>query len=285
MRPNAEILVIGGGSRIAALLADHLGDRAACVTRRPTGRDDDILVADYADVPPTCFAGRRCVVNCVGTSEGDAATLEQVNVTTPLAIARAARDAGVRHMIHISSFSVYGGARTIDRTTAERPTGDYGRSKLAADRALRDLATPDFDVTLLRLPLVYGGRTRGKLEQLIGLWSRLGILPVPAADVRRAMIGVDLSAQVVLQLIDAPETHVVLAADPSPFTYSGVVQVRPGLRRLPLGQAVTRLVERLAPGIGSRLFADSALADRDNAAIRYGLSSRLYRDIAAIAPL
>ncbi|MDR6151867.1 nucleoside-diphosphate-sugar epimerase [Sphingomonas sp. SORGH_AS742] len=188
-------------------------------------------------------------------------------------------------MIHISSFSVYGGARTIDRTTAERPTGDYGRSKLAADRALRDLATPDFDVTLLRLPLVYGGRTRGKLEQLIGLWSRLGILPVPAADVRRAMIGVDLSAQVVLQLIDAPETHVVLAADPSPFTYSGVVQVRPGLRRLPLGQAVTRLVERLAPGIGSRLFADSALADRDNAAIRYGLSSRLYRDIAAIAPL
>lgn len=284
MGQDAEILLIGGGSRIAGLLARRLGARAVCVTRRPTGHPGDLIVNDYDAIPPQWFAGRRCVVQCVGTSSGDAAMMERVNARLPIAIARAARVAGVADMIHISSFSVYGRARLIQAATLSAPTGTYGRSKLAADTALLALADDRFRVAVLRLPLVYGGRTPGKLEQLIRLWSRIRLLPVPAADVARAMISIDLSAQVVAHLIDHPRSGVVLAADPRPFTYADAAAARSGLYRLPLPAAVTRSVERLAPGTGNRLFADSILADTDNIAVTLGLSSRLYRDIAAVAP-
>lgn len=285
MSVDAEILLIGGGSRVAGVLAKALGSRARCVTRRPTGHPGDLIVGDYASIPSEWFEGVHCVIQCVGTSSGDEAMLEHINADLPSAIAGAARAAGVRHMVHISSFSVYGRARWINATTPSSPISAYGRSKLKADCALLALADDSFMVTILRLPLVYGGRSRGKLEQLLGLWSRVRILPVPANDVRRAMIGVDLSAEVILRLIDTPHPGVVLAADPCPFTYADTARVRPRrLYRLPLPSVVTRLIKRIAPSIGDRLFADSSLAEADNIAIMFELSSRLYRDIASIDP-
>jgi len=282
---DAEILLIGGGSRIAGVLAEALGARARCITRRPTGHPGDLIVDDYANIPARWFDGVRCVVQCVGISSGDEAALDRINADLPRTIAVAARAAGVRHMVHISSFSVYGRARAIDAATPVAPTGAYGRSKLRGDRALLALADDGFRPTILRLPLVYGGRTRGKLEQLIGLWSRVRVLPVPARDVRRAMIGVDLSAEVILRLIDTAPGGVVLAADPMPFAYADAARARRRrLYRMALPTAVTRLVEHVSPGIGERLFADSSLADADNIAVTFGLPSRLYRDIASIDP-
>lgn len=290
MDQNAEILLIGGGSRIAQLLAQRLGTRAACVSRRPTSRPGELIVEDYDAIPPSWFVGRRCVVQCVGTSVGDQETMERVNTRLPIAIAQAARSAGVADMVHVSSFSVYGRVRAIDSTTATTPVDVYGRSKLEADRALLALANDRFRVSVLRLPLVYGGRVSGKLEQLIRLWSRIRLLPVPAADVTRAMISIDLSADVIARLIDKPDCglpdgpgRVILAADPRPFTYAEAARAVGGLYRLPLPMALTRGVERMAPGIGNRLFADSILADADNVAVTLGFSSRLYRDIAAAA--
>lgn len=281
MTIDADIVLSGGGSRVAALLAEKLGDQARCITRRPTGHPGDLMVDDYEAIPLEWFAGRRCVVQCIGTSSGTQATLDRVNVDIPLAIGRAARAAGAQHIIHISSFSVYGRARAIHATTAPAPVSDYGRSKLRAENALLALANDDFQVTILRLPLVYGGRS--KLQQLVRLWSRVRVMPVPAADVRRAMIGVDLSAEVILQLIDRPCTGILSAADPRPFTYADAARARPErLYRLPLPPALTKLVERFAPQVGDRMFADSTLADADNIAVTLGLPSRLYRDIAAV---
>lgn len=146
------------------------------------------------------------------------------------------------------------------------------------------LSDDRFAVTILRLPLIYDRDTPGKLGQLLRWWIRAGMVPVPAGDVTRAMIGVDLAAEVVARRIADARTEIVFAADPQPFTYRDAARARPErLRRWPIPRALARMVERAAPAIGSRLFADSRLADADNLAIRYRLPSRLYRDIAAFA--
>lgn len=282
MDRKADILVVGGGGRIGATVAARLGTRARIVVRRPVVDPDALVVADYGMLPVIAFDGISRVINCVGISTGSRDLMEQVNVRMPLRLAASARDAGVRHVVHVSSFSVYGGATWIDRTTLPAPTSDYGRTKLAADEALGALPCPGFDVALLRLPLVYSPDALGKLGQLLRLWRRLRILPVPRDDVRRAMISVELAAEVVEQMITRPPTSGVLfAADPQPFTYRDAVRARgERLHGVELPQAVTRAAQRIVPTLADRLFADSQLSEVDNLAARYGLSPRLYRDIA-----
>lgn len=279
---DISILVIGGGSRIAAALESLLGDCARYVSRRPIQRPRHVLVDNYFDIPAHLFDGIGCVINCVGISTGSTSLMHRINVDLPLRLAATAKAAGVEHLIHVSSFSVYGGARAIDRHTLAMPSSDYGHSKLAADTGLLALADDRFAVTVLRLPLIYGQNISGKLGQIVQLWQRLRIMPVPTDDVVRAMIGVDLSAEVIAHLARAPHGGVVFAADPLPFTYALTAQARGGgLYRLRLPRAVTRLAERAAPAIGGRLFADSSLSDHDNIAVRYNLATRIYRDISA----
>lgn len=279
---RSKILIAGGGSRIASALGPRLGAAASFVSRRESRRPAGLQVDAYGDIPASAFSGVRCVVNCVGISEGSRDQLLAVNAEVPRQIATAAKAAGVPHMIHISSFSVYGPARLVDRETPPAPASDYGRSKLAGDTAIQDLADDGFAVTILRLPLIYGLDSLGKLGQLLRLWRRARILPVPRADVSRAMISVDLSAEIIARLIAVPRPGIVFAADPRPFTYADTIRARPeALHRLPLPRPVTDLFERALPAIGSRLFANSHLADGDNLAIEYRLASQLYRDIAA----
>lgn len=282
--PHPSVLVIGGGSRIAGALHDSFSGNIRWVSRRPTGRSAERCVADYAAIPSDVFQGINCVVNCVGISKGTRAELDHVNHDLPAKFAADARAAGVRRFIHISSFSVYGCAASITRETEPAPVSDYGRSKLAADRTLGAMVDQTFGVIILRLPLIYGRNSMGKLDQLLRLWHRTRIMPIPRGDVARSMIGVDLTARVLSRLIvEGFDEQIAFAADPRPFTYTDAARARPGddLWLLPVPLALTRLVVRSLPGWGTRLFTDSHLADRDNLAVEYNLGSDLYDDIAA----
>jgi nucleoside-diphosphate-sugar epimerase len=242
-----------------------------------------VCVESYDNVPADTFNGATCVINCVGISSGTASALKQVNADLPFRFAEAAKAAGVRQIIHVSSFSVYGYASTVDRSTATAPNSDYGQSKLQGDQRLLTLCDERFTVSILRLPLVYGGGARSKLERLLHWWMRLRVLPTPVGDLSRAMIGVELAAEVIAALSREPRPGIFLAADPQPFTYAAVYCASGGrLARLPMPGAITDLVQRIAPAIGARLFGDSRLADVDNLAVKYGLASRLSDDIAAM---
>lgn len=279
---DKKTLVVGGGSRIAAALVPLLGPQASFVSRRVAGLPNERLVGDYGSVPTSFFANADCVINCVGISAGVDAMLERVNVAIALNLARTARDSGVRRFIQISSFSVYGHAAIIDASALPEPVGAYGRSKLKADTELLALANDTFSPVLLRLPLIYDHDSMGKLGQLLRIWTRLRLLPVPKDDVERAMISAELAAEVVARLGRDSCDGVVFAADPEPFTYAKAAAARiERLSRLPLPAVITQALTRATPSWGRRLFSDSRLSMSDNLAICYGLTSRLYGDIAA----
>lgn len=279
-RPN-KILIFGGGSRIAAALAPLLTNDTGFVSRRPSGHSNEVLVDGYEAISGEQLEGIDCVVNCVGTSDGSASLLQQVNVDIPLTLANRARAAGVRRFVHVSSFSVYGYASQIDAHTPAAPRSAYGASKLAADTVLLQMSDRNFTVAILRLPLIYECRSPGKLGRLLAFWQRARVFPIPPSDVRRAMISAEMAAAVIARLTADERAGILLAADPVPFSYREAARARrESLFTLPIPQWLIRMLHAAQPAMAARLFSDSRLAEDENLAVDYALATTLYSDIA-----
>lgn len=110
-----------------------------------------------------------------GEKAGDMGGLyDEVNVALTREAALKAKADGVPHFAFLSSFSVYGaeegGVEEVGADTEARPSTFYGKSKLAAERALEPLAEPGFAIAVLRAPLVYGpGCGKGNFPRLAKL--------------------------------------------------------------------------------------------------------------------
>ena len=82
-------------------------------------------------------------------------------------IAKAAKEAGVRQFILLSSMSVYGlETGKITRGTVPHPASAYGESKLQADWEIGKLADQSFLFACLRPPMVYGKNCKGNYQRL-----------------------------------------------------------------------------------------------------------------------
>jgi nucleoside-diphosphate-sugar epimerase len=122
-----------------------------------------VVAADLRDPSSLTAAPRGCdaVVNLAAVvdprEQGDEPLLRRVNRDAAIALARAARGAGVGTYVFTSSIAAMGfrpGRATPD--TPCRPETSYGRAKLEAERGLAQLAAPGFRVVILRPPTVYG---------------------------------------------------------------------------------------------------------------------------------
>lgn len=134
-----------------------IADQLPRVTIR-NGRLDDAaaLAAALEDVTH--------VIHCAGATKAlDAAGFFAANEcgTRHLVEAVNRRAGQIQRVIHVSSLAAAGPA-TADRPKAEadepQPVSDYGRSKLAAERVVREHCRVDW--TIIRPPAVYGPRDR-----------------------------------------------------------------------------------------------------------------------------
>src|SRR5580704_19450602 len=92
-----------------------------------------------------------------------------LNTEATIGLARAARRAGARRFVFLSSIRAQTGPTAEEVLTEElesRPTDGYGKSKLAAERGLAEL---DVDWVALRPVLVYGHGVKGNMAQLMQL--------------------------------------------------------------------------------------------------------------------
>jgi len=170
-------------------------------------------------------------------------------------LAGGAAQAGVRRLLYMSSIKTMGEAtppgRPFRADDPPRPADAYGRTKLASERVLAEVAdATGLELVILRPPLVYGPGVRSNFRALVRLAGSGLPLPFAALDNRRSLIFrdnlVDLVAVAVLH--PAAAGRVLLAAD-------GVDLSTPALIRI-LAQGQDRV---------ARLFA---LPDPDFAALR-----------------
>jgi UDP-glucose 4-epimerase len=184
------------------------------------------------------------------------ATYDQVNHLAAADLARASSAAGVKRFVLMSSIRAQTGAaadRPLTEADIARPTDAYGRSKLAAEAAVRAAGVP---CTILRPVLIYGPGVKGNLASLL----RLAALPIPMPFARltnrRSMLALDnLIAAVRFALDDARavnETFIV--SDPDALSVAETISIlRAALGRSPVLLAVPPgLMSMLLGLIGQR---------------------------------
>lgn len=135
---------------------------------------DEQLFMDVRELDKARLVGVDAVVQLAAISNdpmGKAfeAVTEEINARAALEVARKAKAAGVRHFVFASSCSVYGlgddGART--EASEVNPLTAYARSKIQAERLLRDLADESFMVTCLRFGTACGWSPRLRLDLVL----------------------------------------------------------------------------------------------------------------------
>ncbi len=116
---------------------------------------------------------------------------DEVNHRGTARLAACAGRAGVRRFVLISSIGAVADASgaVIDETTPCAPTTAYGRSKLAAERAVADqLADSECEWCVLRPPLLYGPGNPGNMGRLLRLIRLPLPLPFAAIQNRRSFM-------------------------------------------------------------------------------------------------
>lgn len=126
----------------------------------------------------------------IDTKANDAETdFVRINALGTARLAQAAVEAGVRRLVMVSSVAAIGPYmdEPFTELTSCAPVTPYGRSKLAAERAIeRILAGTGTDWCILRPPLVYGAGNPGNMQRLLQLIRRGVPLPLGAIEARRS---------------------------------------------------------------------------------------------------
>jgi nucleoside-diphosphate-sugar epimerase len=137
--------------------------------------DVPALELDVRDVGIRDLDGFDAVVHLAGLSNdpvGDldpALTLE-INFEATVALAEAARAAGVSRFVFASSCSMYGASgdgRAVDETAPQQPLTAYAESKVRSEQALLPLATDEFSPVFMRNATVYGASPRLRVDLVL----------------------------------------------------------------------------------------------------------------------
>jgi nucleoside-diphosphate-sugar epimerase len=179
--------------RVAVTGASGFIGGALVPALRARGHEVRAVMRD-AITSESSFAGMDVLVHLANLAHGQAAAshLEEVNVKGTRKIAGLAAATGVRRVIYLSSAKAAAeesGARPLDGSERPAPQDNYGRSKLAAENALHEVAAATgLDVVVLRPPLVYGPGVKANFLALMRIIDRGWPLPLAAVSSRRSLV-------------------------------------------------------------------------------------------------
>lgn len=272
----SRVLVVGANGALGAQVLNALGtERGVAVTRHdgtaPAGFDH-VHLGEGGALPRSALSSASAIVNAAGRVNAAPQDLHDANVSLPLALARQARDAGVRKLVQVSSFSVYGACESIGADTPIAPETEYGRSKAEGDARLAELDAASLRIECIRLPFLFGVEQPGLIGPLLGAARRLPAWPVSRTPPRRSMMTYQDAGLILAEAAaDTTRRGVSHAADPALFDFELFSQLlaeeageRLLLLRLP-GVLIDPL-RWLVPGLHRRLFMSSVLSPEANLA-------------------
>jgi len=221
------------------------GYRLRVLLRRPTAVPLESASAVVGDLArPQNMTAALADVDAVIHSAGIAQTMSGIpeddyrtfNTEATIALARAARRAGVRRFVFLSSIRAQSGPsadHVLTEDAPAQPTDAYGRSKLAAEQCLAELA---LDWVALRLVLVYGAGVTGNMAELVRLARTPYPLPLGALRNRRSLLSLDNLVAAIDTVLSRPGQlrRPLIVSDPEALTLPEIVAaVRRGLGRRP----------------------------------------------------
>ena len=230
-----------------------------------------IPIAHRSEAPATGQLPRAdALVHLAAIAHSDAADYSEViavNRDLPIEIARCARESGYRHFVFLSSAMVWGSSYdSVHMGTVEKPDTAYGHAKLEAEHALLATSSPDWIVSIIRPPLLYGAGVKGNLAKLLRAVHRWPICPLGVATNRRSLANVEnlsefivyliqrgLSGQYAFQDEDPVSTFEVLKRMATHMPYHG--------RIVPTPRWMQNIVHSIAPRAARRMFGSFVVED------------------------
>jgi len=252
MAEKKKALVTGANGFIGSHLAEELvrrGWEVSCLVRRPRGLGwienlpVHLVRGDCREKPTLgpAVEGVDYVFHLAGVI--DALEWEeyyQANVvgTRNLLEACAERNPGLRKFIHVSSISAAGPSekgRVLTEDDPNRPVSDYGRSKLAAEEAVREFGQR-IPFVIIRPPNVIGPRQKELREAIRLVKKRIKPL-VGTGEPQTSLCYVRDVVEALILAAERPEAdgRTYFLAYPRPYTWPEItdaVQAALGIRRI-----------------------------------------------------
>lgn len=136
----------------------------------------------------------------------------KVNTDLTIECCKKAKEQGVKQFIFMSSIIVYGESNSLEKVvitkdTEPSPNGFYGDSKLQAEKGILPMQSEDFNVAVLRPPMIYGKGSKGNYPRLAKLAQKSPIFP--EFDNQRSMLYVGNLCEFIKNVIDKEENGIL----------------------------------------------------------------------------
>ncbi len=171
------ILVTGGAGQLATELATRAADRVTRVGRPEFDFDQPASLAAVFDRVRPSLVVNAAAWTAVDAAEQEEAAALRANRDGPAELARLCAGAGIP-LIHISTDYVFDGSKGAPyvETDPTSPTGVYGSSKLAGERAV----LPYGRAVVLRTSWVYAATGKNFVRTMLAAAQRTDTLKVVA---------------------------------------------------------------------------------------------------------
>lgn len=137
------------------------------------------------------FSGYDSIFHVAGIAHADVGNVSketeklyyQVNCDLAYETALKAKKSKVKQFIYMSSIIVYGESapygktKIITKDTKPKPANFYGNSKLQAEIKLLPLQDDNFNLVIIRPPMIYGKGSKGNYPMLSKLAKKLPVFP------------------------------------------------------------------------------------------------------------
>lgn len=153
----------------------------------------------------------------------------KVNRDLTIAVAKLAKQSGVRQFVFMSSMIIYGEKKgidsltIIDRATKPEPIDFYERSKLEVDLGVQKLADDKFNVVSVRTPMVFGPQSKGNFPLLVKVAK---VSPIfPKINNQRSMIYINNLAEFLAKTILNNISGIYFPQNQEPLSTLAIVKI------------------------------------------------------------
>ena len=237
-----SVMVTGASGFVGRALCGALLSQQMPLTRvsRAPGVQGSVAVGEIDGTTDWTLALQQCtvVVHLAArvhvmndTAADPLAAYRRTNVEGTMALARQAAAAGVRRFIFISTVKVNGESspegQPFRADDVPAPQDPYGRSKMEAEQALRQLAAQTgLQVVIIRPPLVYGPGVGANFAALLRAVRRGLPLPLGAIHNQRSLVALDNLVDLIITCVTHPAAanQTLLVSDGQDLSTAGLVR-------------------------------------------------------------